>query len=67
MHDTAYEIGQKFLETYWKDGFSRILAIASHSPDLIKRLCNKAILLDHGEVKVIGPATEVLEQYRAAT
>ncbi len=25
MYDTAYEIGQKFLETYWKDGFRSIL------------------------------------------
>ena len=27
MHDTAYEIGQKFLEIYWSDGFRRILDV----------------------------------------
>ncbi len=25
MYDTAYEVGQKFFETYWKDGFRSIL------------------------------------------
>ena len=29
MHDTAYEIGQKFLEIYWPDGFRRILDVGS--------------------------------------
>lgn len=29
MHDTAYEIGQKFLEVYWTDQFSRILDVGS--------------------------------------
>ena len=45
---------------------SRILVIASHSDALIKRLCNKVVLLDHGEVKAIGLVAEILEKYNAA-
>lgn len=29
MHDTAYEIGRKFFEIYWSDGFRRILDVGS--------------------------------------
>ncbi len=29
MHDTAYEIGQKFLELHWTHGFGRILDVGS--------------------------------------
>ena len=45
---------------------SSILVIASHSPDLIKRLCNKAILLYQRQAMAIGTVDEVLEQYTAA-
>ncbi len=45
---------------------SRILVIASHSDALINRLCNKVVLLDHGEVKAIGLVAEILDQYNAA-
>ena len=45
---------------------SRILVIASHSDALIKRLCNKVVLLDHGEVKAIGLVADVLDRYNAA-
>ena len=47
-------------------GQSRILVIASHSDALIKRLCNKVVLLDHGEVKAIGLVADVLDRYNAA-
>ena len=45
---------------------SSILVIASHSTDLMKRLCTKAILLDQGQVKAIGPVDEIVDQYYAA-
>ena len=38
---------------------SKIFVFASHSKDLIKRLCNKLIVLDHGHLKAIGPIDEV--------
>ena len=47
-------------------GRSSILVIASHSDALIRRWCNKAVLLDHGEVKAIGPVAEILDRYNAA-
>lgn len=40
-----------------------ILVIASHSGELIKRLCTKAVLLEEGRVKAFGPVDEVLVAY----
>lgn len=40
-----------------------ILVIASHSRQLIKDLCNKAILLEHGKIKAYGDVDSVFEQY----
>lgn len=47
-------------------GLSSILVIASHSRELIKRVCNKAILLDHGQVSTVGDVDEVLQTYEAS-
>lgn len=40
-----------------------VLVIASHSDDLIRQLCNKAMLLEHGKVIVYGGVEEVIETY----
>ena len=40
---------------------SSIVVLASQSEDLIRRICNRAILLDHGRVIADGPTEEVLE------
>ena len=40
-----------------------ILVVASHSDDLIKRLCNKVLLLEHGKIKAFGNVKEVIEVY----
>ena len=45
---------------------SSILVIASHSPDLIEHLCNRAILLEHGRVIVAATPEGVLSKYRVA-
>jgi homopolymeric O-antigen transport system ATP-binding protein len=42
---------------------SSIMVLASHSDDLIRRMCNRAILLDHGRILADGPATDVIEMY----
>lgn len=39
------------------------LIIASHSDELIRKLCNKAILLEHGKIKAVGAVDDILEQY----
>jgi ABC-2 type transport system ATP-binding protein/lipopolysaccharide transport system ATP-binding protein len=44
-------------------GRTRILVIASHSDDMIRRLCNKAALLDEGRLCLVGPVDEVLSAY----
>jgi ABC-type polysaccharide/polyol phosphate transport system ATPase subunit len=44
-------------------GRSSIVVLASHSEDLIRRMCNRTILLDHGQVLLDGPTDEVLDIY----
>lgn len=41
-----------------------IIVLSSHSEDLIKRMCQKAILMEHGRVICAGTTDEVLERYR---
>ncbi len=43
---------------------SNILVVASHRLQLVRELCNKAVLLDRGVVKGFGPVEEVLELYQ---
>ena len=45
---------------------SSILVIASHSEDLIKRFCTKALFLEQGQINAFGPVREVLDAYRNA-
>jgi ABC-type polysaccharide/polyol phosphate transport system ATPase subunit len=40
---------------------SSIVVLASQSEDLIRKICNRAVLLDHGRVIADGPTAEVLE------
>lgn len=42
-----------------------IMVVASHSDALIKSLCNKAILLEHGKIKAQGSVNDVLDAYYA--
>ncbi|MFY2598806.1 ABC transporter ATP-binding protein [Achromobacter xylosoxidans] len=42
---------------------THILVIASHSRDLIKETCNRAIWLEHGTVKMDGTPEEVTQAY----
>lgn len=43
---------------------TKILVIASHAEDLIRRLCNKAILLEHGKLIAYGEVNDILQLYR---
>lgn len=43
---------------------ARILIMASHAPDIVRDLCNKAILLEKGEIKMFGPVEDVLSAYQ---
>ena len=42
---------------------SRILVLASHSEEICKRWCNKAVLLEEGSIKATGTVDEVLAAY----
>jgi ABC-type polysaccharide/polyol phosphate transport system ATPase subunit len=44
-----------------------ILVFASHSRELIRRLCNKALWLDKGEVRALGDVESVLAEYARHT
>lgn len=44
-------------------GRSHILFFASHSFDMMREVCNKAILLEHGRATCIGTLEEVLHLY----
>lgn len=42
---------------------SEILVLASHSEDMIRKLCNKAILMEHGKILGIGSVDEIFALY----
>jgi ABC-type polysaccharide/polyol phosphate transport system ATPase subunit len=44
---------------------SRILVMASHSIELLKNWCNRAILLERGRIVSLGTVPEVAEFYRS--
>jgi len=42
---------------------TNILILASHSRDLILRNCSRVVWMEHGKVKMDGPAEEIVESY----
>ncbi len=42
---------------------TKILAIATHSRELVEAVCNRAIWLEHGQVKMDGSVAEVVAAY----
>lgn len=42
---------------------TKILAIATHSRELVEAVCNRAIWLEHGQIKMDGPVSEVVPAY----
>jgi ABC-type polysaccharide/polyol phosphate transport system ATPase subunit len=46
-------------------GRSQIVVLASHSPTLIKSICNKGALLQAGRLIALGPVEDVLQQYKS--
>jgi lipopolysaccharide transport system ATP-binding protein len=44
----------------------RTIVIVSHDLELIERMCQRAMLLQQGRIKGIGPTTETIADYRAA-
>ena len=46
-------------------GGGTTVLFVSHDIDQIKEMCNRAVWLDHGEVKAFGDAQEIAEQYES--
>jgi ABC-2 type transport system ATP-binding protein/lipopolysaccharide transport system ATP-binding protein len=44
-----------------------IIVVASHSPGLIRRMCDKVVLLEHGRIALVGDTDAVLNDYQART
>jgi ABC-2 type transport system ATP-binding protein/lipopolysaccharide transport system ATP-binding protein len=44
-----------------------ILVLASHSVEICKRWCNKAVWLEQGEVKAVGDVKNILQAYAGET
>ena len=44
-----------------------IIVLSSHSEDLIRRMCSKSVLLEHGRVLAFGDTEDVLATYRDMT
>lgn len=42
---------------------TKILVIATHSRELIESVCNRVIWLEHGQIKMDGPVSEVVPAY----
>jgi len=45
----------------------KTLLFVSHSPDSVKKLCRRVIWLDHGHIRMDGPAKEVVDAYVKAS
>lgn len=45
---------------------TNIMVIASHGHDLIRSMCNKAILLEHGKQITLGSVDEVIDLYNSS-
>jgi ABC-2 type transport system ATP-binding protein len=46
---------------------ARVLLVATHSPDIAKKWCNKAMLFQHGRLIASGETNAVLEAYARST
>jgi ABC-2 type transport system ATP-binding protein len=42
-----------------------IIVLSSHSEDLVRSMCSKSLLMEHGRVVFAGPTDEALDHYRA--
>ena len=43
---------------------AQAVIVVSHDLDSVQQLCNRVIWLDHGRVRKVGPALEVMDAYR---
>lgn len=46
---------------------AEIVVLAMHANDEIRKVCNKAVWMERGKIRAIGPVEEVLSAYEAVT
>ena len=46
---------------------AHIIIMASHDPNILRRLCNKAIWVDQGKIAMVGGVAEVMDAYKSGT
>lgn len=46
---------------------AKIMVLASHSNQVLRTMCNKALLMEHGKVRAFGPLEEVIDAYLHAS
>lgn len=46
-------------------GKSKVLVMASHQMDLIRSMCNKVMILEHGKLKAFGSIDQILTEHFA--
>ncbi|MDT2758346.1 ABC transporter ATP-binding protein [Enterococcus xiangfangensis] len=67
--DEVLAVGDEAFQRKCNDYFmqakkdSKTIILVTHSMDAVRKYCNKAILIDRGEVKVQGTPDEVANQY----
>ena len=52
---------QKRMDNFWKKDIT--ILVVSHSTELIKQTCHRAIWMEKGRIKLIGQAKEVIDAY----
>jgi lipopolysaccharide transport system ATP-binding protein len=61
--DEAFRNKCKVRMATYRDAGSTTLLV-THDSSTVETLCARAVWLDHGEIKAIGPASEVVNMYR---
>jgi ABC-type polysaccharide/polyol phosphate transport system ATPase subunit len=70
--DEVLAVGDFSFQTKCQDkiqqmrGSGTTMLCASHSPDLLRSICNKAIWIDHGSLVLSGSLSEVLDAYHGS-
>jgi len=50
------------VQAFQREG--RTIVVVTHAPDLVHRVCDRAIVLEHGRIKAAGEPTEVVREFR---
>lgn len=71
--DEVLSVGDKVFRAKSQDRMNQLIAggaavvIVSHSIPLLRDVTTRALWLDHGHIKMLGPAAEVLDGYQASS